>query len=318
MNTFAITASVLGRVVPGVKVEAKAWSVAAGLKETRKGKPDPRTYKSTGKRYEFRLTATGEVEFRHVSMRCDEPAWQPLIYDPKGRATMISYNERRLGDFVAGEGEPDDPFRPAPKFEAIVASADRVFAKEEGKDNFYFMVMDDLFWGPPVLLTDDDFDELDLLQMPSNYVKLDPEKNTKMAKRDDLLQALEDVLPVIPQSERHPVFREALRMGLLDLVVKVVPRVWYMIDTRPPFWSGPVPQDLSGPVPIDYPTYDHATYGSQTFLIGGLNSRTERSINFDKVLDIGVGNTHFHEQWSNIYSGEMRNTRLEFPESRCR
>jgi hypothetical protein len=54
MNTFAIESSNLGRNVPGVKnLYTKSWSVAAGLKLTNKGQPDPRTYQSTGKRYEF-------------------------------------------------------------------------------------------------------------------------------------------------------------------------------------------------------------------------------------------------------------------------
>lgn len=133
MNTFAIAASVLGREVPGVKkLEAKAWSVAAGLKQTKKGKPDPRTYRSTGKRYEFRLTEPGEVEFRQVSMTCAEPAWKPLVYAPKDHATMISFNDKRTGDVVAGEGQAGDPFRPAPKFEAVIASADRSLREREG------------------------------------------------------------------------------------------------------------------------------------------------------------------------------------------
>lgn len=302
ISTYAIHESVIGRDIPGIyKKNAKAWSVAAVLKRNRTGTPDPRTYRSTGKRYEFKLI-DGAVWYREVTMTCDEPQWKLLTEKGHGDSgVMASFDFSRAGSRF-----------PAPEFESITANADRVFVKEKGKDNFYFLLMDELFWGPPDLDPKQDPDNVENIIMPSNYIKLDPEKHRPGAKREDLLAALAEPLPMIPQSERHPVFREVLTMGITwMMVVKVKPRVWYRLDNRPPLDSGRPPL-FQGLVPQSIPTYKHITYQSQTFPIGSLIKKSEPSIDYDMTLDIGVGNSHFHEQWSAIYGGEMKNTRLEY------
>ena len=238
-GTWVIDESQIGRQVEGApRTRAAAWSVAASLESNDFGTPDPRTYTDTGKRYEFELR-TGEVFFRDCTMTAAEPAWQKLVFradDDKG--SMIGFDRRRLGDLVLDQSTTplsvDGPVLPVPKFETICANADRVFAKEERTDNFYFLLMDELFWGPSTLDADDPYDS-QMLRMPSNYFKIDPEQNKPNARAVDLAAGLiGEALPKIPQSERHPLFEEALKMGLLGTVVKVQPRLWYRIDCRPP------------------------------------------------------------------------------------
>ena len=54
------------------------------------------------------------------------------------------------------------------------------------------------------------------------------------------------------------------------------------------------------------------TRRSDTFYGGLQPPLVGKSIDFERVLDIGVGNSHFHEPWAAIYGGELRNTRVEY------
>ncbi|MFI8618544.1 hypothetical protein ACIGHN_23870 [Acidovorax sp. NPDC077693] len=320
LGEWVIDESVIGRKVTGApRTRAVAWSVAAGLEINEFGTRDPRTYRDTGIRYEFELR-DGEVFFRACTMTDSDPAWQKLVFQPNdSQGSMIGFDHRRMGDLTVevGSNPPNvqGPVMPAPRFESISANADRVFAKEEGKDNFYFLLMDELFWGPTTLSGADPYDS-PMLEMPSNYFKIDPEQNKPSADLEDIEAPLLGPLPKIPQSERHGLFREVLKQGALGMVVKVKPRLWYRIDCRPPLDSGEPPEILpmsAGVNGISVPTYGHVTRRSITKFIGGAQSpQIEQSIDFQQVLDIGVGNTHYHEPWTNIYGGELRNTRLEY------
>lgn len=318
---WVIDESQIGRPIAGApRTKASAWSVAASLDIGDFGTPDPRTYKDTGKRYEFELRA-GEVFFRECTMTTAEPPWNKLVFrteDEKG--SMIGFDRRRLGDLIFDQGRAppavDGPILPVPLFDSICANADRVFAKEAGTDNFYFLLMDELFWGPETLDADDPY-ESKMLRMPSNYFKVDPQQNRSGARVEDLAAGLVgEPLPKIPQSERHILFEEALKLGLLGTVVRVQPRLWYRIDCRPPLDNSEDPISILPPFAprtgIPIPHYDHVTRRSDTFYGGLQPPLIGKSIDFDQVLDIGVGNSHFHEPWTAIYGGELRNTRVEY------
>ena len=94
------------------------------------------------------------------------------------------------------------------------------------------------------------------------------------------------------------------------MMVKVVPGVWHEIDSRPPYGSGRVPLGL--------PTYDHITYQATgvsglrpEVLLPGLfrwllgTEENVQSIDFDKVLSIGVANTHRHMQYDDSCGMEL-------------
>ena len=320
-GVWVIDESQIGRPIAGApRTRASAWSVAASLEINDFQTPDPRTYKDTGKRYEFELR-TGEVFFRECTMTAAEPAWQKLVFRADDNVgSMIGFDRRRLGDLVSDQSRippgVDGPVLPVPRFESICANADRVFAKEVGTDNFYFLLMDELFWGPAKLDADDPYDS-EMLKMPSNYFKIDPDQNKPGARAADLAAGLVgEPLPKIPQSERHVLFEEALKLGLLGTVVRVQPKLWYRIDCRPPLENSEDPITVLPPsaprAGIPIPHYDHVTRRSDTFYGGLQPPQIGKSIDFEEVLDIGVGNSHFHEPWTTIYGGELRNTRVEY------
>lgn len=320
LGVWIIDDSEMGRNVAGApRTRAAAWSVAGGLRTNRFGTPDPRTYSDTGVRYEFELR-DGEAFFRACTMTDAEPPWQKLVFQGSdAQGSMIGFDRRRLGDRILGPGNDPlntvGPVLPAPRFESICANADRVFAKEKDKDNFYFLLMDELFWGPSTLAGADPYESA-MVKMPSNYFKIDPDQNKAGADPRDLQEPLLDTLPKIPQSERHPLFAQALKLGLLGMVVNVQPRLWHRIDCRPPLSGGPPPENLppsAGRAGVPIPVYGHVTRRSVTKFVGSLQpALVESSIDFDLVLDIGVGNSHFHEPWTSVYGGELRNTRVEY------
>ena len=132
-----------------------------------------------------------------------------------------------------------------------------------------------------------------------------------------------------PAVIRFPLFRVALGLGAAQLMVVSPARgVWHLIDARPPIrdlraaenvvgslnglgqqigpWLAGRAQDIIDawldPRPVaGIPTYDHAQYTSNV-----VAPSWEPSINFDRVLDIGVGHVHYHQQYEQITGGEMQ------------
>jgi hypothetical protein len=256
--------------VPSVpRISASANSIAAV--------PSRFSYNDSGAHYEFKIDE-GSAFFS-----TDNGATWQLIAEQ-----MISYDDMRVGDRA-----------PAPKFDIIAANGGRVFAKEVGFDRFYFAILDQMFWqyetspgdgidsAPAVTRT---FEKA----VPSTYFKLDPERNEPGEQIEDLLRPLEGEYHDHPAAERFDLFSVPLASGLVDfMVVAVEPRLWHRIDTRPPKGAGKVPAGL--------PASLNTTYCNN---LG--QKETACSITFDRVLDIGVGHAHWHEQYVHNYGGEIQ------------
>src|ERR1044072_5487203 len=202
---------------------------------------------------------------------------------PSGTPHSVSYDTMRLGVWSA-----------PPEFDMIVASSDRVFAKEKGKDNFFLALPTQLYLhsnaGLPIL--------------PGSLFKLDPELGTTGARLRDLLLHLttgDDKSHLL--TERFPVYT-AIYSGLStvsviplisearklfqSMCVQVHPFVWIKMDLRPPRGGRGVPGA--------YPSYNHITYSS---------GEVKQSIDYDYVLDLGVGLSNYHDKYEPIYGGEI-------------
>lgn len=186
----------------------------------------------SGVRYEIRLTDDGRVQYR-----VEGSAWTDLVplLDPCNDVVpppFLSYDERRSGTALESI-----------VFDMIAVGRGRVLAKEAGTDRVFHLVMDELFrthtadckhlargpertQDPPV---------------PGTYWKLDPEFFTTGAP--SIVSPHELVLnySMHPATMRFRVFHEVLELGVADaMLVLQKPRVWYLIDTRPPLMiTGP-------------------------------------------------------------------------------
>ena len=106
------------RKVPGPSMtRASAFSFAAA------GGADD-GYVDEGRRFEFQIGKKGIVEFRELDDNCTFSDWEPIVADDT-KAQLDFQRSRR----------PDPT--PAPQFEAIAASNDRVFAKVAGTDDYF-------------------------------------------------------------------------------------------------------------------------------------------------------------------------------------
>ncbi|CAN7741324.1 hypothetical protein LJR178_003940 [Variovorax sp. LjRoot178] len=259
------------------RITAEAFSVA--------GVDSRFAYRDSGRRYDFRIES-GRVEVSEDA----GASWQLLSQE------AISFDEMRLG-----------VRSPAPRFDMVSASAGRVLAKEEGTDRLFFAILDPMFWhfsnaadpeggidGPAAAARAAE------LVVPSTYFKLDPEENIFGATNADLLVPLEGNFNAHPASERFHFFSTVLaaKGGLLDrffhgMVVRVEPRLWHLIDTRPPPGKSRVPSGL--------PAYEQVAYcnsaGTQAW---------QCAIAFDRVLGIGAGHAHWHEQYDWTFGGEIQ------------
>lgn len=252
-------------------------------------------YTDSGRRTGLKLDANGVALYDKpepiggwwVVKPDDYPRDTPRYLIDLGKPIAISFTERRRIEITE-----------APPFEMIAVDGNRFFAKERGKDNFYFTSPKHEFLHALNDGRNSDF------TVPGFYVKLDPEYNQRLfdigfhdlnwwSRRDydhpgmDLFS-----MPVTGGSG----IKLAKRAGLFPEImqVKVEPNVWYLIDSRPPFGSGNPPQWIEA--------YDHVAYGGK--YLGICESVSQRSINIIEVLDIAVGNMHRHVHYEHTNGGE--------------
>lgn len=253
------------------RLEATSMSIARVASET--------AYADSGTRFFFRIRE-GQVE---VSTLTSD--WQLVQHGPGEGAKAISYKRLRIGRML----------EPTPCFDMVAADCGRVFAKERGRARFFFTMLDPMFrreGNRPV---------------PSAYFKLDPEQGLETANNADRVRQLsEQDDSNHPAAVRFPLFRKAMEIDQNDSMVVVIDSnmgIWHHIDARPPKDAGepPDPREAPGVPPI----HEIVTYAQN-----GLPPPVPRHIVRHgylpiRVLDIGVGHEHWHEQRCRIYGGEM-------------
>ena len=201
----------------------------------------------------------------------------PFVAAGRSGPLAVSYDRLRLGVW----GEP-------PPFDLIAAAGDRAIAKATGTDALFML----LFANPYRHRT-----AAGMIDLPQSYFKLDPECGRSTASRADLLAhvAIRGDDEGHPATERFPLFRFMFRNLSLDIMdVLAAPLIWTKIDGRPR-------RDTSDP-PRRYPTYDHVTYRSN--LPGRFGNIVRKSVRYERVLDLGIGSSHLHEQHDNRFGGE--------------
>ena len=275
-------------------------------------------YKDSGKRWEFTIGFDGIV----VAMPPEGPG--------RRLDRVWSYKRVRRGEFA-----------PLPQMDLIAANGSRVFAKAKDADEFYFATMDHLFVHAPKHAGPDAPE----ITIPSTYFKLDPEFNQPGARAADLHITTEGVPADHPSSERFPVFRRVFSHELLDMMIaRMEPGVWQQMDFRPPqnviglglrdlkalvaqLWFavagsmasvGPMALfqtqfleavkeqlrkevETSSEPPLGIPTYRPVTYQRDDGVV-----LEPPAIKYDRVLDIGVGHVHLHQQYQRIVGGEIQ------------
>ena len=274
--------------IPSVpKSSAVAFSVAGPASDAYDRKePEARfRYRDSGKRYGFEIR-NGTVYARHPDGLPDTPLTQ-----------AVSHSNLRLGQRTT-----------APPFDLVTASNGRVFAKERGRDRFFFTTMDEMF-----IHADKNNREL---SVPSTYYKIDPEFNAPSAQLQHLTTPFAGSFAGHPAAERFPLFGMLVQRNFIDMMlVRLQRRTWHLIDARPPlsrFNPQVVLAEMVSPFlvhqfkdeqtapPADTPTYAHVTYCQ------GQTTMSLASIDFDQVLDIGVGHVHWYEQDDRTGGGEIQ------------
>ncbi len=238
-------------------------------------------FRDSGPRTFFSIAPDGSV----TASGPDGQALPPGTVPPARRA--ISYTSTRRPQTVS----------PAPKFDMIAANGGRIFAKERGRTRFYFTMLGPMFLRNGALPASG-------LAVPSAYFKLDPEQGSPTANNADRLAQLPRRRIDHPAAFRFPFFRLALETGLnTTMAVTIDPHlgVWHLLDARPP---SDAPDPPSGPLfPPLHPVVEY-----QANPLPGLDAPPPDSRHgylVRRVLDIGVGHEHWHEQASAIHGGEL-------------
>jgi hypothetical protein len=284
--------------------------------------PDP-AYRIRRGRFREDIVGGGYGRPPHVS------PWKKLGYPlqdglPGSNSvpTVFSYTRKRKQP-----GDRQDP----PLSDMIAADGNRILVKEEGRDNFFFATLFDEF---PKQLWDDA--KREPVNVPGCYLKLDPENNQPgQNERElgwwgprnydhpamlgyDMMPYLKFGLRSIAESLEIHLPDNPLKLNLLRplrllpdiMMIKVLPGALYQIDSRPPYMSGSVPEDL--------PSYNNVVYITTgvsfpdpgqlvPFAFRYLCNLEERfrSIKFEKVLSLGVANAHRHTHYEDIYGTEI-------------
>jgi hypothetical protein len=238
-------------------------------------------FRDSGKRYFFKIDKD-VVFYRELG-----GDWEPLA--PDGEAPqVVSYKFRRKGQI-----------QEAPKFDMVAANSGRVIAKQVGRARFFVAIWEPMFRREPNIA------------VPSMYFKLDPEQGRSSADDQDRLDHLDVEDNNHPAAVRFQLFRYAMQLELNDTMVVHFDRhlkVWHQVDGRPPKDGGEppnAPQDILNSITQDPgfpPTRWVVKYQPNIPLAPAIRKYGYR---IRKVLDIGVGHEHWHEQRSSIYGGEM-------------
>ncbi len=269
-------------------------------------------YIDSGVRYDF-LLKNGKIHFgkKPSGLKGLQATNNPdlILYPFKMKSTGLSFHKFRQGEKVTEL-----------KFDMVAASNDRVFVKVEGKSDFYFAVMDEMFsnsgnGGPTV---------------PSIYFKLDPQfgatdRHGNPLESSQLVQQISDSdgkllnYPNHPQAERLPALHSAIGMGLLDaMIVSVKPRTWYRLDTRPPLHGVKISSSDGSDMPssngrrifpklvTQYNSRQAAKYEGKNLSSQMSKTQKKNEFTYTKVLSIGVGNFHYYESWTDDYGGELQ------------
>lgn len=286
LPAYRICATVMQNVSAVPRTGATAFSFAAAASRF--------SYHDGGQRYEFSIDGSGAIVFRPDSAT----AWRAVAEQ------SVSFDQKRLG--VRG---------PAPKFDLVAANCGRVIGKEKDSERLFFAFLDPMFWQFGDLSSPQaDIDAAPAVAraseiiVPSTYFKIDPEENQPGAVAGDLLGAVSDSANRVPPFNGHPaaerfnLFKAALaaKSGLLaqffhGMVVSAEPHLWHLIDARP--------QKGAGRVPAGIPSYPQVSYCPGG---GNAGAQPQCAIAYDRVLDIGAGHAHWHEQYDSTFGGEIQ------------
>ena len=273
-------------------------------------------YDEEGQHIEYRLV-DGVAEWAlgpasaFAPLAPDPARLPPFAGTPAAGPLSLTYERLRLGEWG-----------PPPRLDMIAAGGDRAIAKAEGSDELFILVVAD----PYVHLDEDGNRQL----LPQSFFKLDPELGQSGAQTADLLAHVR--IPRDrerhPATERFPLFRKMFEIGtitiripaalksafgLADIDLKLFnglsdlglvqemdgqfpPRVWEEVDLRPP--------RRANEPPAGYPTYEHVVYRSDDAFE---REHVRHSVRYERVLDLGVGLSHLHEQHDNRFGGELDN-----------
>lgn len=307
------------------KRSAAGFSVAGPVSD-RYLNHEPRassTYKETGKRYEYTLGTDGKVTAIH----------------PNGTRTILdharSFTQSRKGLDLAT----------VPPFDLIAANGGRVFAKAVGTDDFYFATMDHSFitWDPNIngdtsipgyyFKLDPEFKQpgqqpSDLLETTKDITMFDHPASERLPMFHRVLvrqltdMMIADIKPgvwnqldcrppqnVIAHAIRDLVPAAQLAFAALCLITGAgaVPLllaflIYTLIKQETPFDTIYRVPDEEEKLPAGVAKYFPVKYERD----GDPHALEPPAISFKKVLDIGVGTVHHHQQYQRITGCEMQ------------
>lgn len=304
------------------KKSAVAFSMAGPVSDKfLRGEPGARyRYKDSGKRYEFTIDDNGRVVATH----------------PDGTRTILdkarSFTRLRKGESIT-----------PPQFDLIAANGARVFAKAKDADDFYFASMDHLFIHAPndtvpeksipstYFKLDPEFNQpaenRDDLLFTTNGIGTDhPASERFPIFRRVLQQGLNDMMiaKVEPREWQQLDYRppqNVLGIAVRDLTLDHLPLIMAILGLAPSlgllmligqlayylFFRNLLGEklredvEMNGAPPAGTPTYTPITYRRDDGL-----TINPPAIKYKRVIDIGVGSVHHHQQYQLITGCEMQ------------
>ncbi len=305
--------------IPSVpKMSSVAFSMA-GIPSDAYERDEPEArflYRDSGKRYGFEIR-DGVVFATH----------------PDGSTTCltdaISYDSKRSGESSA-----------APPFDLIAANGGRLFAKARDLDRFYFTTMDQMFiqaghdgreFTVPstYFKLDPEFNQpgasiQDLTAHIAGCFADHPAAERfplfRLLLEHDLVDFM--IVALEPRKwhlldSRPPIGALNLQILAVELLLRVLavggllPSVLFLDELKKALarltneWAQRKEDKKNkGPAevapPGDVPVYDHVSYCRDDSTI------VLPSVDYEKVLDIGVGHVHWHEQYERVTGGELQ------------